>query len=252
MNPGGEPGRDEGGLPPVGIEIPDDARELDREVLAYRREQRARRRRARWNRLLGPLRGHGALLPLVASCVALSMVAGTLLSVFSISPAAAPVLSNSARPAPRADARLPEGTVLVSGHATPVRSLVRSVLVLISANCGCRPALDQITSQAARAGVQRVYFVGTSGKMADVVQLTRIAGQGTAVAMNDTANVLRSTYRPQGLTIVLVRPDATTIVQRNLVAGRFHLEVQLKELGAPARGASPTPGSAVSAGPEPT
>ncbi|HEY0716839.1 MAG TPA: hypothetical protein VGD68_04425, partial [Streptosporangiaceae bacterium] len=61
-----------------------------------------------------------------------------------------------------------------------------------------------------------------------------------------------STYRPQGLTIVLVRPDATTIVQRNLVAGRFHLEVQLKELGAPARGASPTPGSAVSAGPEPT
>ena len=55
MNPGGEPGRDEGGLPPVDVDIPDDARELDREVLAYQREQRALRRRARWARLLGPL-----------------------------------------------------------------------------------------------------------------------------------------------------------------------------------------------------
>ncbi len=131
VNPGGEPGRDDGGLPPVDIEIPDDARELDREVLAYRREQRARRRRARWDRILGPLRGHGALLPLVAGCVALSMLAGTLLSVFSISPASAPVLSRSAPPAsgsasvpasqPTSDAasRLPAGTVVVKGEDHP-------------------------------------------------------------------------------------------------------------------------------------
>ena len=124
VNPGGEPGRDDGGLPPVDIEIPDDARELDREVLAYRREQRARHRRARWDRILGPLRGHGALLPLVAGCVALSMLAGTLLSVFSISPASAPVLSRSAPPSSRpasvpasqptsvAASRLPAGTDL--------------------------------------------------------------------------------------------------------------------------------------------
>src|SRR6202012_219193 len=83
---------------PVDVDIPDDARELDREVLAYQREQRALRRRARWARLLGPLHQHGAILPLIASCVALSMLAGTLLSVFSISPAAAPVLSHSASP----------------------------------------------------------------------------------------------------------------------------------------------------------
>ena len=34
------PGRDDGSLPPVNIVIPDDARELDRDVLAYRRELR--------------------------------------------------------------------------------------------------------------------------------------------------------------------------------------------------------------------
>ena len=47
-----EPGRDDGNLPPVNIVIPDDARELDRDVLAYRRELRAKRRRQRLVRLL--------------------------------------------------------------------------------------------------------------------------------------------------------------------------------------------------------
>jgi hypothetical protein len=252
VNPGGEPGRDEGGLPPVDVEIPDDARELDREVLAYRRELRARRRRARWDRLLGPLRGHGALLPLVASCVALSMLAGTLLSVFSISPASAPVLSNSAGPAPQTIPSLPKGTVFVGGKATPVRSLVHSVLVLVPKYCGCIQALQQVTSQAARAGVQRVYFVGTTNKMADVTELTRIAGQGTAVAVKDATNVLGAAYHPAGLTIVLVRSDATTTVQRKLVAGRFRLEEQLRTLGTTPESASPTPGSAVSVAPAPT
>jgi hypothetical protein len=252
VNPGGEPGRDEGGLPPVDIEIPDDARELDRDVLAYRREQRSRRRRARRERLLGPLLGHGAILPLVASCVALSMLAGTLLSVFSISPASAPVLSSSASPAPRTYLSLPTGTVLVSGKVTPVRSLVRAVLVLVPDECDCVQALRQVTTQAAQAGVRRVYFVGTTTKMADVTELTRIAGQHTAVAVKDAANVLGNAYHPAGLTIVLARADATTTVQRHLVADRFQLEDQLRKLGTTAKGASPTPGSAVSVAPAPT
>ena len=263
MNPGGEPGRDEGGLPPVDVDIPDDARELDREVLAYRREQRALRRRARWNRLLGPLRRHGAILPLVASCVALSMLAGTLLSVFSISPAAAPVLSHSAgsgtSPGPGAGSgtatdtsMLPQGTVYVDGKATAVRGLVRAVLVLVPSGCRCQQALKQVTTQAARAGVQRVYFVGTASAMTDVTQLAQTAGLGTAVAVKDATNVLGAAYHPAGLTIVLVRADATTTVQRHLVAGQFQLQERLRELGTTGRSASPQPGSAASVVPTPT
>ena len=45
MNAGGDQGRDDYGLPPVDIEIPDDARELARDVQAYHRELRSRRRR---------------------------------------------------------------------------------------------------------------------------------------------------------------------------------------------------------------
>jgi len=266
VNPGGEPGRDDGGLPPVDTEIPDDARELDREVLAYRREQRARRRRARWDRILGPLRGHGALLPLVAGCVALSMLAGTLLSVFSISPASAPVLSRSAPPASRpasrpasvpasqptsdAASRLPAGTVVVKGKTIPVRSLRSLVLALVPAGCNCSQTLRQLTTQAARARVQ-VYFVGTPSAMPDVNTLARTAGQGTAVAVKDAENVLGSAYHHAGLTIVLVRADASATVHWN-VTGGFQLEDQLRMLGAGASSASPEPGPATSASPTST
>ena len=83
MNIGGDPGRDDYGLPPVDIEIPDDARELERDVQAYHRELRAQRWRRRTSRLAVPLTRDGLVLPLLAGCLALTLLAGTLLTVFS-------------------------------------------------------------------------------------------------------------------------------------------------------------------------
>ena len=93
-----EPGRDDGNLPPVNVVIPDDARELDRDVLAYRRELRAKRRRQRLMRLFRPFRlpefgGQAAIIPLIAACLAISLVGGALLSVITMSPASAPTLN---------------------------------------------------------------------------------------------------------------------------------------------------------------
>jgi len=95
VNPGGGSGWDE---PPLDIQIPDDARELDRDVLAYHRELRATRRRNRLRRLAGPLAGHGTLMPLLASIFAVCLVAGAMLSVATFSPAtpAAPTQSRTA------------------------------------------------------------------------------------------------------------------------------------------------------------
>ncbi|MGH7734602.1 MAG: hypothetical protein ACREOE_13115, partial [Gemmatimonadales bacterium] len=87
MNPGGGSGWDE---PPLDIQIPDDARELDREVLAYHRELRAKRRRNRLRRLAGPFAGHGTVMPLLASILAVCLVAGAMLSVATFSPATTP------------------------------------------------------------------------------------------------------------------------------------------------------------------
>jgi hypothetical protein len=87
VNPGGGAGWDES---PLDIQIPDDARELDRDVLAYHRELRAKRRRSRLRRLAGPLAGHGAIMPLLASILAVCLVAGAMLSVATFSPGTAP------------------------------------------------------------------------------------------------------------------------------------------------------------------
>ena len=83
MNPGGGSGWDE---PPLDIQVPDDARELDRDVLAYHREQRAQRRRRRLRRLSAPFAGQGTVMPLLASILAVCLVAGAMLSVATFSP----------------------------------------------------------------------------------------------------------------------------------------------------------------------
>ena len=87
MNPGGGSGWDE---PPLEVQIPDDARELERDVIAYHRELRARRRRRRLRRLTAPLHGPGTVMPLLASILAVCLVAGAMLSVATFSPATGP------------------------------------------------------------------------------------------------------------------------------------------------------------------
>jgi hypothetical protein len=83
VNSGGEPERDDTGLPPVDIEIPDDARDLDRDVQAYYRELRPHRRRQRRLRLHGTLARDGIVLPLLACCLVLALITGTLLTIFT-------------------------------------------------------------------------------------------------------------------------------------------------------------------------
>jgi hypothetical protein len=85
VNPGGGSGWDE---PPLDVQIPDDARELDRDVIAYHRELRARRRRRRLRQLTAPFSGQGTVMPLLASILAVCLVAGAMLSVATFSPAA--------------------------------------------------------------------------------------------------------------------------------------------------------------------
>src|ERR1700745_3118827 len=84
VNAGGDQGRDDYGLPPVDIEGPDDARELARDVLAYHRELRGLGRRRLAKRFYGPLTRDGMVLPLLAGCLALTLLAATLLTVFTV------------------------------------------------------------------------------------------------------------------------------------------------------------------------
>jgi hypothetical protein len=231
-----EPGRDDGNLPPVNVVIPDDARELDRDVLAYRREQRAKRRRQRLMRLFRPFRlpefgGSAAIIPLIAACLAISLVGGALLSIITMSPASAPTLNtprSSGQPAGGDLTELPTGTVQVNGRSVQVRSLVTSAIALVPANCGCDAQLDRLAGQAVAARVG-LYFAGTGQVIPQLPGLVARDGDGAAVVTADYDNVLSVAYHPAGLTVLLVFSDAKAEAFRSL-SGSFQLTQTLGEL----------------------
>jgi hypothetical protein len=238
-----EPERDDGSLPPVNIVIPDDARELERDVLAYRREMRVKRRRQRLLRLVQPfnrssaLGGPAAIVPLVALCLALALVGGALLSVVTMNPADAPVVSSTPT-SPQIGQTgltvLPTGNVVVAGRSKPVRSLAGSVLALVPADCGCGQELDRLAGQAVAAGVP-LYFVGTGSAASSASSAQQLAaetaqyGRNHAIAADDAEGVLAGAYRPDGLTVLLAYSTAKTEVRRHLGTA-FQLGPQLSEL----------------------
>ena len=267
VNLGGEPDRDDSGLPPVDIVVPDDARELERDVQAYYREQRALRRRLRRSRWASPLTRDGMIVPLLAGCLILALIAGTLLTVFTAWPGgisrprtpagrARPAGSASTTPQRRATAGGPAagpagGTavtaagplpdlVLTAGRGKlPVRELKSSVLALVPAGCACAAAVRTLAGQAAAARV-RVYLIGSTKAMPTVRSL---AGQAAPVQVRtaeDARNVLGTAYKRAGLTAVLVDAAGRVRLARDLGRG-LQLTSALAALSAAGPSAAPSP-----------
>ena len=221
MNAGGDPERDDFGLPRVDIEIPDDARELDRDVQAYLREMRALRRRQRASRLRTPLTREGMVLPLLAGCLVLALITSTLLIMFaadqtgvpeSLRHAAAQKHSPASRQAAGQVEPLPPAEMLVGGKTVALSTVISakpSVLTLVPPDCGCAPTLRQLGTQAARAHVA-VYLVVRNATPQQLAQLASQAGQSSSHVAEDTRNVLATTYRSGSeLTAILVRQDGS-------------------------------------------
>jgi hypothetical protein len=220
---GGDPGRDDYGLPPIDVVIPDDARELDRDVQAYQRELRAQRRRQRVRRLRGPLTRDGMVLPLLAGCLILALITSTLLIMFAADQTGMPDQGSQAATGappkhhpPAARSRpaagqlggpLPVAVIVLGGRPEQVRAITAarpSVLALIPVTCTCAPALRQLRLQAAQAHVT-LYLVGTGGDQKQVALLAAQSGQNPARVAEDVHNILGHTYDQLGLTAILVR-----------------------------------------------
>jgi len=255
VNVGGDPERDDSGLPPVDVVVPDDARELDRDVQAYQRELRAQRRRQRASRLRGPLTRDGMVLPLLAGCLILALITSTLLIMFAADQtgmpftpghsAAGPGVNAVKHHAPAArvlpapgqvGAPLPAADLLIGGKPVSLRKVTAagpSVLALIPLTCPCTSALRQLRVQAAQAHVA-LYLVGTGGDVKQVAQLAARAGQSPARVAEDPRNVLGLTYRELGLTAILVYPGGSVAsVARDItLSRRLNLEPSLRRLGS--------------------
>ena len=256
MDAGSGPDRDDFGLPPVDIEIPDDARELDADVQAYHREQRAVRRKRRSDRLrrpLGPRRyplgREGIALPLLACCLMVALITSTLLVMFAadqtgVPPAAGSRSATSHPPAAGAQGAtgqpgqsLPAAELTVGSSTVPLRLVTAdgpSMLALIPPGCSCVPALRQLAGADGAAHV-RLYLVGTPGDMQQVSQLAAAAGESPDQVANDTARVLSRYYRENGLTALLVGTGGVVnYIARDLTTsqGMGLVQAEVRQLGA--------------------
>lgn len=206
---------DDYGLPRIDIVVPDDARDLDRDVIAYRRELRQQRRRERWCRLTRPFTRYGIAAPFIASAVLIALISGILMTVMApppasrtipVPPTGAPTHQPGLKGAP-----LPAGNVIVDGKLTPIRDLVdvAGVVVIVPRHCACGDAITHLTRQSTAQRLQ-VWLIadGRAGADADDVRRLALAvPHGGAIAAEDPHRVLATTYDARGLTAMLVRPD---------------------------------------------
>jgi hypothetical protein len=235
VNPGSEPERDDTGLPPIDIEIPDDARELERDVLAYQRELKAQRRRSRSSRMRGLLTRNGIAMPLLACCLIFALITGTLLTVFTASGIdqglpGAPGSGKPGGPAPTGStgvpgagaaiipaiypaASLPTDKITVANKVEQLRNLRSAAFLLVPRNCGCAPTLAAVATLMTRSQVTTL-LVAAPGVPAQ--ELKAATENGAALAA-DPSGALRHNYPPVGLTAVLVARNGTVHYADRLV-----------------------------------
>jgi hypothetical protein len=227
---GGDPEPDDYGLPPVDVVIPDDARELERDMAAYHREERRRRRRARLRRLVRPVTRFGVAIPIIAGALLVALLSGVLMTAFGPRPVPRPT---GAQLAPRPSAGpgeigglLPDrevGIVADGSTSVPLRNLRPGVIGIVP------PAYECETVVAELAGRTREYKLNFwlvadprpagGAKATSVKELRACAGtahDGTPLLLEDRDGVLATAYAPRpaapgpagaGLTAVFVQPD---------------------------------------------
>jgi hypothetical protein len=227
VNVGGDPERDDSGLPPADIVVPDDARDLDRDVQAYYRELRAQRRRRRWASLHKPLTRDGVLLPLLAGCLILALLTGTLLTLFAAGQADKVKPPNghpAAGSAGKASVvhRLPNVFMInPTGQTLALQTVTSSVVTLVPARCQCALTLQELVSQAHQAQVQ-LYMVGSGETSLNGLIKLAVdqANENPSLIGYTRTNVLAAKYRSAGVTAILVNSDGSVIgVERNLGPG---------------------------------
>jgi hypothetical protein len=181
------------------------------------------------------------LIPLVAVCLALTLLSGTLLTVVAgrqraPSPAALP---SSVSPSPTSPGvaeapQLPAAQVTVNGKKESLRKLVPAVLAWVPEPCTCLTALKGLARQAARAHV-RMYLVGTARAFLALPGLARQVGQPghSNPVVNDTAGAITLAYGPIGLTAILARSDGTVRLIRRLPVADPQVAAALPALASP-------------------
>src|SRR5262249_15340777 len=214
-------------------------------------------RSLRWS---APFRHGSMIVPLIAGCLVLAMVAGMVLTMFSANPyfagltsqrggdirgghasastgkskasLAAPSATKNPSGAPSASAapRLPDDTITVAGtRQLQLTGVTGAALALVPIGCGCASTIRRLVTQAKSDGIIVYLVAAKRGDLSDLSKLAPAATRGTAELAIDSHSALHSAYSPHGLTVLLVDAHGHVEIARNLSAG-FHLQTALHSL----------------------
>ncbi|MEV5571063.1 hypothetical protein AB0L06_13520 [Spirillospora sp. NPDC052269] len=227
MRPDGDPEHDDHGLPHVDVVVPDDARDLDRDVIAYHREQRQLRRRARYARLVGPFARFGVAIPIITGALLIALVSGVLMTALGTRPETGPTRAALA-PHPSAavgqkGGYLPAGDVTAPPGTThkSLRDLRPGVIAIASPKCSCSAVISDLAKRAQDLRLSLWLVADRRGSTASptetIKSLRTLAGgthDGDPVVLDDLSGILAKDYantpdgRPAvGLTAVFVGSD---------------------------------------------
>lgn len=231
---------------PFRVEVPDDARELDLDVLAWRREQAARARRQRLGRLFLTRRWHryGLSGPIVvAVLLVVALVGGTVALIVPAGNQPHPrarELDGTATASPGlVGSLLPADLVLHIGEQDrDARDLRPAVVALVPhGGCDCLADVNALSGQAAEYGL-RLYLVTPGAQDQGLEAMVRSLRRGHPVAAHDPEGMLQAAFgdpaaatatasaapsgapssrpatsagRPAPVTVVLVRDDGRVV-----------------------------------------
>jgi len=218
----GHPGGD-GSLPPEWT-APDDARALEGDLRAWRREQAAAARRQRFAAAAGRRwrwRGSSGLV------IALVLLGVTALGVglVVVAPIGLPTtsearpLASPTRSPGSIGGLLPSVTVRVGAKERAARELRPAVLAMLPQPCRCTLAVRELSAVVGQFALPLV-LVTVAGN-AEIGALLTAARGSRSYPAYDAAATLADAYAARGLTAVLVRADGVvTAVQRDLRPGQ--------------------------------
>ncbi|MCP2337178.1 hypothetical protein [Actinomadura rupiterrae] len=227
MRPDGDSDHDDYGLPRVDVVVPDDARDLERDVIAYRRELRQLRRRVRAQRLIGPFARFGVAIPIITGALLIALISGVLMTALGTRPEPGPTRAALA-PHPTGSpgqkgGYLPDVTVVEppSTSPKPLRDQRPGVIAIASPRCGCSAVVADLAKRTQELRF-KMYLAadrrGSTASTGDTIKSLRaLAGSahdGDPIVLDDTTGALAKSYantpegRPAtGLTAVFVGSD---------------------------------------------
>jgi hypothetical protein len=230
-----------GGIPAgAHVVVPDDARELARDIAAWRREERWKRRRRVFDRLLGG--GAASTRALTAPIIITLMIAAALLGATLIFPGRTPehpptapvplVLAAPTSAPGTVGGLVPDDALVGQTGTTTARALRPALLAVTQSECACGAALTHLAEEAADNGLT-IYLIGSQVRKAELNALAGSASVAVRV-MVDQDSTITTTFAKGALTVVAVHADGVIEQIVNNFTRTTSLDAVLPELKQPA------------------